>query len=51
MGPMETAATSENGKLSEDRDYVALSDTLAYETKDVAPQWRGAIAQIRATLK
>jgi predicted DNA-binding protein (UPF0251 family) len=35
----------------EDRDYVSLSDTLAYETKDVAPQWRAAIAGIRATLK
>jgi hypothetical protein len=35
----------------EDRDYVALSDTLAYETKDMSAQWSAAIASIRATLR
>jgi hypothetical protein len=35
----------------EDRDFVALSDTLAYETRDLAPQWNAAIASIRETLK
>ena len=35
----------------ESRDFVALTDTLAYEMTQSAQQWRGAIQSIRATIE
>lgn len=32
------------------RDYVMLSDTLAYEMEPTIRQWRGALAQLRASV-
>ena len=34
----------------EDRDYIALCDTLAYEITETTRQWRGALASIRSVV-
>jgi len=35
----------------EDRDFVGLTDILAYEMNGSASQWRAAIEAIRATIR
>jgi len=35
----------------EDRDFVGLTDTLAYEATRTSEQWRGAIQSIRSTIR
>ena len=35
----------------ENRDFVALCDTLAYETTETSNQWRAAIVSMRSTIE